>query len=161
MNRLLNMFFQNIKDLTLSGEFSAQQFNLKSNGELFSEFVELDGQRYLIGKDLQYEALLKVDLDQGLYNIRTFTLDVEDNTFELDGTIRQQPDGTTFDIFLTNEEGNLEAVTQLLPAQYLNVFGELASRGDFSLEARVDGVLSETSTPEISLGLSMEKWGSK
>jgi hypothetical protein len=148
--------FQNIKDLTLSGEFSAQQFNLKSNGELFSEFVELDGQRYLIGKDLQYEALLKVDLDQGLYNIRTFTLDVEDNTFELDGTIRQQPDGTTFDIFLTNEEGNLEAVTQLLPAQYLNVFGELSSRGDFSLEARVDGVLSETSTPEISLGLSME-----
>ena len=147
----------NVASLDLSGEFSSQAFDLKTKADLFSNFVDLAGIRYLSGKTIACDALLAVDLDKGSYDFRNFGLQIEKTLFQLDGVVTARPDGTAFDVFITNEEGHLDDLIQLLPAEYLQRVGNLSSKGNFFFDGRVEGLLSERSNPDIHFKFGLEQ----
>ncbi|MCB9282854.1 MAG: hypothetical protein H6563_02175 [Lewinellaceae bacterium] len=147
----------NVASLDLSGEFSSQAFDLKTKADIFSNFVDLAGIRYLPGKTIACDALLAVDLDKGSYDFRKFDLQIEKNLFQLDGVVTARTDGTVFNVFISNEEGHLDDLVQLLPAEYLQRVGNLSSKGNFFFDGRVEGVLSERSNPDIHFKFGLER----
>jgi len=139
----------NVESLDLSGRFSSKAFDMKALAAVQSNFVDLGEVRYFPGKKIACDALLAVDLEKGSYDFRKFDLQVEKNLFQFDGEVTTRDDGTVFNLFITNEEGHLDDLVQLLPSNYLLPLGEIRSSGDFFFEGRVEGVKSERTNPDI------------
>lgn len=146
-----------VEEATFSGNFSSDQFALKSTAELLVRFADLDGVRYLPGKAVSYGADIAVDLKEGIYKLQSVTVDVEGNAFRLDGTVESWDTGTYLDLFLSNDEGGqLVGIINLLPAEYLESFEGLTTSGQFALTGLVKGQYNQKQNPEIRLELSME-----
>lgn len=147
----------NIESLDLSGEFSSKAFDLSAKAGIRSHFLDMGDVLYLPGKQISADALLAVDLEQGSYDFRKFDLQIEDNLFQLDGVVTSRPDGTLFNVFVHNKGGSLEDLVQLLPPQYLERSGNLSSRGDFSFDGRIEGLLSDRTNPDIHFTFGLER----
>jgi len=145
-----------VKDASFSGKFSSEQFTLKSQALIASRFADLDGIRYLPGKAISYDANVAVDLKEGVYELEEVVLDIEDNTFRLDGSIETWDSGTYFDLFVTSDEGQLEGVLGLLPATYAESLQGLESSGRFSLNGLVKGQYNDKQNPEVRVEFSLD-----
>ncbi|PHN01733.1 AsmA family protein [Flavilitoribacter nigricans] len=146
----------NVINARFSGEFSSAQFSLESDAELESRFVEMDGARYLAGKNLNYDAVVDVDMANGKYEFKEVSVDVESNVFRVDGYIEETEEGTYYDLFLNSDESSLASMLQLLPAEYLEPLADFESRGDFIVKAEIKGMADQRMGPEIKAELSLE-----
>lgn len=146
----------NVKSASFSGEFSSEKFSLESEAELESRFVEMDGARYLAGKNVNYDAVVDVDMANGKYEFKEVSVDVESNVFRIDGYIEETEEGTFYDLFLNSDESSLASMMQLLPAEYLEPLADFDSRGDFIVKAEVKGMADDRIGPEIKAELSLE-----
>lgn len=145
-----------VKNARFSGEFSSAQFSLDSEAELESRFLEMDGKRYLAGKNLAYDAVIDVDMANGKYEFKEVELDVESNIFRIDGYVEETEEGTFYDLFLNSDESSLETMLQLLPFEYRESLSDFSSRGDFVVKAEIKGMASDRMGPEIKADLSLE-----
>lgn len=146
----------NVKNASFSGEFSSEKFSLESEAELESRFIELDGARYLAGKNVNYDAIVDVDMANGKYEFKEVSVDVESNVFRIDGYIEETEEGTFYDLFLNSDESSLATMLQLLPAEYLEPLADFDSRGDFIVKAEIKGMADDRIGPEVKAELSLE-----
>ena len=56
-----------VSDAVFSGEFSSDHFSLTSYAAMETDFIDIDGQRFLPGKDIDYDAIIDVDLSKVIY----------------------------------------------------------------------------------------------
>ena len=145
-----------LKEAFFSGNFSNNDFSLDSDAKLVSEFIEIDGVRYLIGKALNYGANIDVNLKDGIYTFKDVELMIESNTFNVDGTITTKKDYTNYDLTMTNKEGNLESIFKLLPDEYLKYFSDFKTVGRFVFNTTIKGKQSASESPAINMLLSLK-----
>ncbi len=152
-----------IREGQLSGEFSNRQFSLYTFIDLQSNFIEMNRQRYLAGKDILLDASLDVDLTEGHYTFNDVDLGIETNVFKVNGDIISKGSNTDFDLHLTAEDGSLASVLSLLPEQQLEYFSDFSSKGSFIFNASVKGRMNAKENPAIAarLGLKRGKISSK
>jgi hypothetical protein len=145
-----------VDDAIFSGEFSSQQFSLKSEADLKSHFIELADGRFLIGKDVYYDADVFIDLKNGVYKFQDVELGVGANVFKVKGTMENRNNNTVFyDLALEGEDVNLASMTEILPKEYLENLGDLRSRGKFEFRAAVKGESNKKTDPKITAQLSL------
>lgn len=157
-DELTDQYYNIILDQAdFSGAFAQHQFNLKSNAEITSRFVDIGSVRHLPGTKLSYQADIQMNLKESIYQFEHLEVQLGDNIFKVDGAIEQRNKAPFFDLFVTSEEGNIQGVIQLLPQEYLSVLGDFTSRGDFNFEALIKGALSKDLNPELSAKLSLKK----
>ncbi len=138
-----------LKNAVVSGQFSSKKFSLSSFAEIQSEFIDLQDGRYLAGKNLVYDAKIKVDLENKRYEFEDVDFGVESNVFKIDGTIHSKGKNTHYDLTLNGKEGNLESMIELLPDDYLSYFGDFQSKGTFRFTGSIKGLKNEKDNPEI------------
>ncbi len=146
-----------VEDASFSGQFSSEQFSLDSEATLTSRFADLDGLRYLPGKQLSYDAQVFVDLGKGSYELQDVMLEIEDNAFKVEGSIEEWESGTYFDLFASSENGNLAGVINLLPAQYMESLGDFRSSGQFSFTAMAKGQYNQRQSPEVRVEFGLDE----
>ncbi|MEM9819810.1 MAG: hypothetical protein AAF985_02005 [Bacteroidota bacterium] len=149
------MKFQ-VSEAAASGEFSSKQFSLNSFASMRSDFVELADGRYLAGKDLVYDAKVKVDFTNGRYEFEDVDVGVESNMFKVDGVVEHQGKNTDFDLQLSSNEGSLETMIGILPETYRHYLRGLTSRGTFLINATVKGRLNEKEVPNLKADFSLK-----
>ena len=137
-----------LENASFTGKFDSQEFSLISDATMQSNFVELESTRYLVGKKLGYTAEIYVDLNNGLYEFQDVVLTVDQNDFDIKGTVQQQTKGTVFDLVINNKDGNLESVIKLLPEEYEYLEG-FSSRGNFDFDIIVKGKMNDKETPAV------------
>ncbi|MCB9276300.1 MAG: hypothetical protein H6564_19830 [Lewinellaceae bacterium] len=145
-----------VEDATFSGEFSSEQFSLKSQASLLSHYVNLDGLRYLANKSVGYDALIAVNLKEGTYKLDNVLLNVEDSAFKVDGSIENWESGTYFDLYASSDNGKLEGVFSLLPAEYFKGLEDFTSTGNFAFNALVKGQYNKKQSPEVRVEFGLE-----
>ncbi len=146
-----------LDEAAFSGEFANQAFSLQSDAQLAARYLEVKEERFLENKALTYEADVFINLADQEYTFNDVIVAIEENEFRLDGKIKQlEGGGANYDLLLSNEDGNLEGVLQLLPAQYFDDFGDFTSTGKFTFNAFVQGEASSRSNPEIRAELQLE-----
>ena len=144
-----------LQDASFTGEFDSQEFSLISDATIESNFVELEGKRYLVGKHLGYDATIYVDLNNGLYEFQDVVLTVDRNDFDIKGTVQERSKGTDFDLVVHNKSGNLESVIQLMPEEYEYLEG-FSSRGKFVFDILLKGRLNATETPAVDFKFGLK-----
>ncbi len=141
---------------SFSGEFSSSRFDLKSDASLVSRFVDLDEKRFLPGKSLAYNAEILVDMETGKYEFKAVELEIESNSFIVDGYIENKKEDLFFDLFFTSDESSLADMIQLLPDEYLASMAGFESTGDFEVKASVKGMYNERENPEIKVDVNLQ-----
>ncbi len=145
-----------IQKAVFSGQFSSKQFALKSNATLESNFVELDKDRYFVGKKISYDTKVAVDFENGSYLIDDAKVTIESNVFGVDGSIEIRDDATIYyDLFFNGEDVNLASVLQMLPERYLENMQDFDSGGDFEITGSVKGEATAKKNPAIRVDLNM------
>lgn len=145
-----------VQDATFSGEFSSEQFSLKSQAELNSRFVDLDSLRYLPDKAISYDAVVAVNLKEGSYKLEKVLLKVEDSAYKVDGSIERWETGTYFDLAASSEEAKLEGVFSLLPAEFMKNLEGFTSTGKFGFNAFIKGQYNQKQSPEIRVEFGLQ-----
>lgn len=147
----------NIEDLVASGQFYNEKFYVKSTLQAYSDYVELGKVRYLVGKEIAYDAKVFVNMTSGVYDLENVKLELENNVFKAGGIIEQiAKDETSIDLVVTSEEANLESLISILPRNYLKHFGDFKSKGLFKFNADFYGLISQTENPAIDVSVSLE-----
>ena len=145
-----------VKDALASGEFSSEEFSLTSFANLKSEFIELSDGRYLAGKNLDYDAKIKVNLATGVYELENVDVGIEQNRFSVDGTVvTTETKGTHFDLKLVSRESSLATMIGLLPESYRDYLKDFKSSGKFVVTAKIDGVLDKKRTPDMKVDFKL------
>lgn len=141
---------------SLSGNFSETRFNLASEARMHVHDLEMDKHHYLIGEDLSYGALIKVDLESGEYNIQQLDLELGDNVFTLEGLALYKEKYTDMDLKLKSREGDVSVVFDLLPDAYHTYFKDFNSSGLYSCAGTIKGRLSAQSNPAMHLQVHLK-----
>ncbi|HAD11457.1 MAG TPA: hypothetical protein DCF33_03360 [Saprospirales bacterium] len=144
-----------VNNAELSGNFSAQKFQLSSRADLEIAFIDSDSSRYLAGEKVTYDAVLGVDLKRGVYAFQNVELTLGGNTFNVDGAAISRDDITDLDLKLVSQEGDISMVANLLPGAYHDYFKAFQSSGNYSCSGLVKGRLSKTETPEVQFEVSL------
>ncbi len=139
-----------------SGDFSAKKFNLTSYAKLKSKFIDAKDKRFLTGKNLSYDAEIKVDLEKGIFDFNKVELAVESNVLDVDGTITGKGGVTDYDLEFEGTEGNIGDVLQLLPNEYLQQLGDLSGKGNYVFNATIRGKQDKKHTPAIKANMSLK-----
>ena len=146
-----------VNDALFSGAFSSDKFSLKSTADLKSHFIEMDGGRFLNGKDIKYDATVNVDLKEEKYKFDNVELEIESNVFKLNGAIENWENNTSYyDIFLKGEEVSLASMTEILPEEYLENLGNLKSKGEFLVKAEIKGESNKKKSPRIKAEFTLK-----
>jgi hypothetical protein len=146
-----------ITDANFSGEFNAKKFMLESDAILLTRFLEMEKQRYLSNKSVNYDAKVLVNLEEGTYKLERVNLEVESNVFKVDGSIETLKNGNYFDLFFSCEKGNLASIIRLLPDDYMEQFGGIKSKGKFIFTGELKGESTKTKNPGMNIELSLER----
>jgi len=145
-----------IENADISGEFSNEKFLLNCKTDIFSNYIEIEGERYLTGKKLNYAGIMNTDLKNGTYELRDMVLEVDNsNTFIVDGTIESKEKSTDYDLTIKGEDCRLSSVLGVLPMKYAKPFGDFESTGRFFFKSFVKGRYDAINTPwtNIEFGL--------
>lgn len=145
-----------VQEAELAGKFSNKKYDLKSTATLKSHFIDLSGVRYFAGKELGCDAKISVDLTKGTYVFDKVKVFVEDNAFDVEGSVQQQENFSLYDLTATAEDANLASVIALLPEEQLEVFGDFSSRGKFQFSTTINGRLSADENPSVEAALSLD-----
>lgn len=145
-----------VEEARFSGNFSSQQFDVESDARMISRFYEAGGIRYLVGRPLDYDAIIQVDLAEGVYRLQEVRANVGNNEFVVTGATEDWEGGLYYDLLVTNGTGNLEGVLQLLPEQYSRSLGQFRSKGAFTFEATVKGPMGKEVQPAINANLKLK-----
>ncbi len=141
-----------LENAVFSGEFSSTKFELTSNADMISRFVDMGEFRYLVGKEITYDAKLHVNSEQGYYEFEKLDVAIDGNVFKVDGFVDNEAKSneTDIDIAITCSEGKLGSIIQLLPEQYLEPLNDFSGTGKFLFESIIKGRLSNKSNPNIN-----------
>jgi AsmA-like C-terminal region/AsmA family len=146
----------NLRDAVLSGEFSSERFALTSFANMKTEFIEIDGQRMFIDKDMVYDATIDVDMKKGRYQLLDVALGVESNMFKVAGTVISAAKDLELDLRVTSEECSLATMFELLLEQQRAYFSDFESTGTFLFDAIIKGKWNAKEMPAIKASISLQ-----
>jgi hypothetical protein len=142
-----------IEEATFAGNFGSTQYKLKSNAELFVQYLESDGTNLLSNRPLVYDTEIEVNSEEGQYQIDKLQLQVGELPLEASGNFRIQEEETFINLNFSSEDGQLQDVLSLLPDEYKNQLNGVETDGDFQLKATVEGIQSKQQQPKITAEL--------
>lgn len=145
------------ENAVFSGDFSSKRFLLESMAKLKTDYLDLDGTRYFVDKNMAYLAKIMVGLKESYYELEKLEVSIEKNVFSVSGFVDPEPKETDIDLRIhTTKDANIESLIQLLPETYTKALGDFRSRGQFSFEATVKGRYSDRGSPAIHAKASLK-----
>jgi hypothetical protein len=145
-----------VKDASFSGNFSAKKFDLDSYAELQSKKIEIGEDKYLVNKDISFDAYVNIDSDQGVYGFDDVTLTIDRNKFKLDGSVKSKDDITDFDLKAQGINCRLGSLLGLLPSTTTEGLAGFDSKATLEVDATIKGEYSKDKIPRIDAKLSLE-----
>jgi len=140
-----------IDNATFSGLVSSSRFKMISTADIQVAFVEINGERYMAGTDISYDAQIGVDLDKGKYTFKKCDLFLANSEFDVDGDIQTKKKGTDFDLSFKGRDASLSSIFELLSEEQQAKLKGVKTTGKFSFDGSLNGLLSAKKIPDIKI----------
>jgi len=128
--------------------------NISVLGTVNSKVITVDKLKYLINRDLSINSGISYDIDNKVLSFRKGEVGIEGIVVNTSGNITYKGDHEVYDLVMTNTDGSLESIFQLLPDKQVEEFKKISSSGDFDLTVFYKGKQGKYSTPELQADLS-------
>ena len=145
-----------IDDGELAGRFASTQYTLTGQLAGASDYLELGDMRYVEDFDAAADFSLDIDLAANRYTFGHSTVTLDGMPVDLAGSFLLEPRGTTYDLQLRTDRGELGALLRALPAQWVTPgVRALRTEGAFALEGTIAGRHDARHAPAIRFGGSL------
>lgn len=142
-----------IQSLEAGGDFSTQQFDLRSLAKMDVEKLFIGGNPYLTEKAFEYNGAVNIDLEKKVYKINSLDFAIDGGAFFTSGQVVDKSDYMDLDLVVGAREGDLGAVFAVLPDLGL---GDLSSEGSFDFNAVIKGPYSKRKTPSVEVAFGLK-----
>lgn len=142
--------------LRLKGDLSAARSVLGLTLSAENVRYESEGKTLVGGVDIGLKADVDADLEKMRFVLSDNELSVNAIKMALDGWVEMPEGRMAMDLKLKSSEVGLREVLSLVPAFYLNDFGNLTASGNLSLDAWVKGELVGEQLPAFRMALDVK-----
>ncbi len=149
--QLQQLFSWKFERAKVSGKFYEQQFDLHLKGNLFVNKVFANNTTYLLGKKINTDALLHINLKDGVYTFNKVILNLEEIRLLANGSITVHKDQREVDLDINGDKVTIQSFISLLPEQYARYFKDYKSRGDFYFNTKIKGSFTNGLFPGVSV----------
>lgn len=142
--------------LRLKGDLSAARSVLGLTLSADNVRYESEGATLVNGVGIGLKADVDADLEKMRFVLSDNELSVNAIKMALDGWVEMPEGRMAMDLKLKSSEAGLREVLSLVPAFYLNDFGNLTASGNLSLDAWVKGELAGDNLPAFRMALDVK-----
>ncbi|HBX52389.1 MAG: hypothetical protein A2275_06155 [Bacteroidetes bacterium RIFOXYA12_FULL_35_11] len=141
------------RNFVLNGDFSSDDYSLSTAGELFADCIVIDNVNYVNASGLAVNLTMKVK--NNLFEIKNGSIDVEDLSLNVTGTI-QTGKKNIINLQIKGNDIDIQSFLSLLPEKFDAYKKEYQSEGELYFEANVSGAIDSSSFVHIETKFGMK-----
>ncbi len=136
-------------NLLLSGNFSADVFDLSCDADVFVHELNSDKLVLIKDKNIKLNTVLEIDTKKEMYEIRSCKLLLDDLNLKVSGGIFGKGKATLYNLDFKAEELSIQSLISLLPIKIPEQIKEYKSKGNIFFNGFIKGESSEIKDPQI------------
>lgn len=136
-----------------TGNFGTQKLDLdtKSTAKLS---LSMDKMTYMKNVAISLDAILGIDLEQSKYTFKDNKAKINELPLEFSGFIQLVPTGQNYNLTFKTPTSSFKNFLGLVPAAYAGNLETVKTSGDFSVNGKVNGLLSDTTVPKFNIAIA-------
>ena len=135
------------------GNFAAQKLDLDTKTSAKLSF-EMEKMNYLNNVGITLDAVLGIDLEKSKYEFKDNKALINQLPLEFNGFIQMVEAGQTYDLTFKTPTSDFKNFLGLIPAAYSGDINKVKTTGQFSVDGKVKGNLTETTIPAFDVKIA-------
>jgi hypothetical protein len=136
-----------------TGNFAAQKLDLETKTTAKLSF-DMDKMNYMNNVAISLDAILGIDLEKSKYEFKDNKALINQLPLEFNGFIQMVEAGQTYDLTFKTPTSDFKNFLGLIPAAYSGDINKVKTTGQFSVDGKVKGNLSETTIPTFDVKIA-------
>lgn len=135
------------------GNFAAQKLDLDTKTTAKLSF-DMDKMNYMKNVAISLDAILGIDLEKSKYEFKDNKALINQLPLEFNGFIQMVEAGQTYDLTFKTPTSDFKNFLGLIPAAYSGDINKVKTTGQFSVDGKVKGKLTETTIPAFDVKIA-------
>lgn len=135
------------------GNFAAQKLDLETKTSAKLSF-EMEKMSYMNNVGITLDAILGIDLEKSKYEFKDNKALINQLPLEFNGFIQMVEAGQTYDLTFKTPTSDFKNFLGLVPATYSGDINKVKTSGQFSVDGKVKGNLTETTIPTFDVKIA-------
>lgn len=135
------------------GNFAAQKLDLETKTTAKLSF-EMEKMNYMNNVGITLDAVLGIDLEKSKYEFKDNKALINQLPLEFNGFIQMVEAGQTYDLTFKTPTSDFKNFLGLVPAAYSGDINKVKTTGQFSVDGKVKGNLTETTIPAFDVKIA-------
>jgi hypothetical protein len=135
------------------GNFAAQKLDLETKTTAKLSF-EMEKMNYMKNVGITLDAVLGIDLEKSKYEFKDNKALINQLPLEFNGFIQMAEAGQTYDLTFKTPTSDFKNFLGLVPAAYSGDINKVKTTGQFSVDGKVKGNLTETTIPAFDVKIA-------
>lgn len=136
-----------------TGNFAAQKLDLETKTSAKLSFI-LDKMNYMNKVAISLEAVLGIDIEKSKYEFKNNKALINQLPLEFNGFIQLVDAGQVYDLTFNTPTSDFKNFLGLVPAAYSGDIDKVKTTGQFSVNGKVKGNLTETTIPAFDVKIA-------
>uniref|UniRef100_UPI0040494675 AsmA family protein n=1 Tax=Flavobacterium sp. TaxID=239 RepID=UPI0040494675 len=136
-----------------TGNFAAQKLDLDTQTTAKLSF-EMEKTNYMNNVAITLDAVLGIDLDQMKFQFKENKALINQLPLEFDGFIQMVDAGQVYDLKFNTPTSSFTNFLGLIPEAYSGDIKKVKTTGDFTINGKVNGELTETTIPKFNIEIA-------
>ena len=135
------------------GNFASDVLDLKTQSTAKIS-LDMDRMSYMKNVSLTLDAVLGIDLGKSKYTFKENKAKINELPLEFNGFIQMLADGQAYDLSFKTPTSSFKNFLGLVPAAYAGNLNTVKTTGEFTVNGKVNGKLSDTTVPKFNIGIA-------
>lgn len=136
-----------------NGDFSLENFILKTTTAVKSMTYKMDGLSYLKGASLDSKFDIEMDMLNSKYLFSENFVKINGLQINFDGFVAMPAEDIDMDLSFSAPSTSFKDILSLIPAVYMSDFESVKTQGKFSFSGAAKGLYTETNLPSFNVDL--------
>ena len=136
-----------------TGDFAASKLDLITTSTAKIS-LDMDKMNYMKNVALSLDAVLAIDLENNKYTFKENKALINQLPLEFDGFIQLLETGQQYDLAFKTPTSSFKNFLGLVPAAYAGNLNTVKTTGDFTINGKVNGTLTDTTIPKFNVAIA-------
>lgn len=116
--------------------------------------MDMDKTNYMRNVVLKLDAVLGLDLDKSIYTFKDNKALINQLPLEFNGSVALLEEGQQFDLTFKTPTSSFKNFLGLIPESYSGSIANVKTEGDFTIDGKVNGMMTETTVPKFNIAIA-------
>lgn len=136
-----------------SGDFTQDEFDLKTRTTADTVTTSFDGVEYLTNKRAEIDATISISEEYSKYTFKDNNIKLNDFAMSFEGWVKMNENDFDMDLAFKSPDNSFKSLLSLIPGIYTESFKNIETKGDLAFSGAVKGKYSEKQMPAFNLTL--------